>query len=206
MTQRIPADFAPDPLRERLEAMDSGHLEWHRDTMQTRWTDGYSQSELDAAQERYGLRFPADLIDLLLDRRPVDGWDWRKDDEGIREMLAHPLEGILFDVEHNNLWWPEWGSKSASAIEREAVVVSVVAAAPRLIPLIGHRYIPEEPNERGNPVFSVMQSDVIYYGSDLADYFEREFHPLPGRPAVADARYIPFWSDLVDRNGLLDVR
>lgn len=129
--------------------------------MQERWTDGYSQDELDAAQERHGLCFPPDLMNLLLDRRPVDGWDWRADDEGIRQALSHPLDGLLFDLEHNGLWWPEWGERPPSANERAEVLTMIVGAAPRLIPLISHRYISEEPHEAGNPVFSVMQSDVI---------------------------------------------
>lgn len=48
--------------------------------------------------------------------------------------------------------------------------LNVLKAAPRLIPICSHRYIPEEPHDAGNPVFSVMQSDVIYYGADLANY------------------------------------
>jgi hypothetical protein len=167
-----------------------------------RWTRGYTQSELDAAQERYGLRFPPDLVDLLLDRRPIEGWDWRTDDEGIRRALEHPLEGLLFDVEENELWWREWGARPERADERAEVVTAVVNAAPRLIPLIGHRYIAEEPHEAGNPVFSVMQADVIYYGADLADYFEREFDPrlFERRPIRRDIKFIPFWSELVERN------
>ena len=170
--------------------------------MREEWTRGYTQSELDAAQERYGLRFPPDLVALLLDRRPLSGWDWRADDAGIRRALKHPLGGLLFDVEQNSLWWPEWGERPASPAERAEIVTAVVEAAPGLIPLIAHRYIPEEPHEAGNPVFSVMQSDVIYYGADLADYFDREFHPapFPGKPLAPDIKFIPFWSDLVERN------
>lgn len=161
------------------------------------WTTGYTRSELDAAQERFNLRFPPDLVELLLDRRPLKGWDWRTDDAGIRRALEHPLEGLLFDVEHNGLWWPEWGEKPASADEQAEVVTAVVNAAPRLIPLIGHRYIPEEPHESGNPVFSVMQSDVIYYGANLAEYFANEFG---GTYQVGSVRPIPFWSEIVERN------
>jgi hypothetical protein len=66
-----------------------------------------------------------------------------------------------------------------------------------LVPLISHRYIPSEPNEAGNPVFSVYQSDVIYYGADLADYFE---HELDGwAPVTTPIKHIRFWSDLVER-------
>jgi hypothetical protein len=176
---------------------------WHDRAMRELWTDGYSPDELDAAQDRYGLRFPPDLVELLLDRRPVDGWDWRTDDADIRWALDHPLDGLLFDLEHNNLWWREWGERPASAGERAEVVTAIVKAAPPLIPLIAHRYIPAAPHEAGNPVFSVMQSDVIYYGADLADYFDREFNPATWsiRPFPENVRFIPFWSELVARNG-----
>lgn len=165
--------------------------------MREHWTNGYTQGELEIAQERYGLRFPPDLVDLLLDRRPVEGWDWRTDDADIRQALQHPLDGLLFDLEHNDLWWPEWGEKPPSAEERAELVTKIVNAAPRLIPLISHRYIPEEPHEAGNPVFSIMQSDVIYYGADLAEYFANEFG---GTYRISAVRRIRFWSDLVERN------
>lgn len=161
------------------------------------WTTGYTQSDLDAAQEHFGLRFPPDLIELLLERRPIEGWDWRTDKAGIRLALKRPLEGLLFDVEHNDLWWPEWGDQPESADERAEVVTGVVKAAPRLIPLIAHRYIPETPCESGNPVFSVMQSDIIYYGANLAEYFANEFG---GTYQVGSVRHIPFWSEMVARN------
>lgn len=165
--------------------------------MRERWTRGYTLAELEAAQERYQLRFPPDLIELLLDRRPVDGWDWRNDDAGIRSALAHPLDGLLFDLEHNDLWWPEWGDRPASAPERAEVLIAIVGAAPRLIPLIAHRYIPETSSEAGNPVFSVMQADVIYYGANLTEYFANEFG---GTYRIGSPRRIPFWSELVARN------
>ncbi len=163
------------------------------------WAEGYSQPELDAAQEKYGLVFPPDLVALLRDRRPVLGYDWRTDDKEIREMLRWPLEGLLFDVENNALWWPEWGDRPGTPEARSEVLANVVSEAPKLIPLVSHRYLPTEPNEAGNPVFSVYQSDVIYYGADLADYFEREFVE-PRRPLPEHIKRVRFWSDLVERN------
>jgi hypothetical protein len=159
------------------------------------WAEGYTQAELDAAQEKYGLIFPPDLVASFRDRRPVLGYDWRSDDPEIRAMLKWPLEGLLFDVEHNGLWEPEWGRRPSSEGERAEVVTKVVGDAPKLIPLVSHRYLPEEPHEVGNPVFSVVQSDVIYYGADLADYFEREFGD-PSRPLPHAVKPIRFWSDL----------
>lgn len=164
------------------------------------WAKGYTQSELEVAQAKYALVFPPDLVALLLDRRPVRAYDWRSDDKEIRQILKWPLEGLLFDVENNALWWPEWGSRPEAPDARAEVVAQVVSRAPKLIPLVSHRYLPSEPHEAGNPVFSVYQADVIYYGADLADYFEREFVD-PRRPLPQHIKRVRFWSDLVERNG-----
>ena len=174
-------------------------FEQHRQQEARSWAEGYTQGELDTAQAKYDLVFPPDLVALLREKRPLLGYDWRSDEKEIREMLAWPLEGLLFDVENNALWWSEWGVKPALPEERAEVVGRVVAAAPKLIPLISHRYLPSEPHEAGNPVFSVYQSDVIYYGVNLTDYFERELVD-PRRPFRDHIRRIRFWSDLVDRN------
>ncbi|MFO1109607.1 MAG: hypothetical protein U1E61_10525 [Bradyrhizobium sp.] len=164
------------------------------------WLKGYTQAELDRAQSRFGLEFPPDLIALLREKRPANGHDWTNETD-IREALAWPFEGLLFDVEQNHLWWPEWGTRPIDANAREEILRSVVSRATKLIPLISHRYLPEEPREQGNPVFSVYQADVIYYGADLEDYFEREFLGYTHRPWSQPTKHIPFWSDLVERNG-----
>lgn len=163
------------------------------------WAEGYTSAELDDAQAKYGLVFPPDLVALLRERRPTQGYDWRSDDEQIRAILKWPLEGLLFDVENNALWWPEWGRRPETIEGRAEVLKSVVSEAPKLVPLVSHRFLPTEPHEAGNPVFSVYQSDVIYYGSNLADYFEREFVDHR-RPVGQPIRHIRFWSDLVERN------
>ena len=164
-----------------------------------RWTTGYSAAELERAQSRFGLVFPPDLIDLLRDRRPVGGVDWN-DEQAVRSALAWPFEGLLFDVEENALWWSEWGGRPVNPADRANVLREVVAKAPALIPLIGHRYLPATPRLPGNPVFSVHQSDVIFYGVDLADYLDREEHGWSSRPWSASVREIPFWSEMVRRN------
>lgn len=165
------------------------------------WAEGYTQSELDDAQAKYGLVFPPDLVALFRDRRPVLGYDWRTDDKEIRDMMKWPLEGLIFDLENNALWWPEWGERPSTPEARAEVLTNVVNAAPKLIPLVSHRYLPADPHETGNPVFSVYQADTIYYGADLADYFEREFGNAD-RPWPQRIKHIRFWSDLVERNRL----
>lgn len=111
-------------------------------------------------------------------------------------MLDWPLEGIIFDIENNDFWLREWGDRPASSNERAEVASAAVSHAPKLIPLISHRYIPTEPSESGNPVFSIYQTDIIYYGANLTHYFENEFG---GWSALDESayRHIRFWSDLV---------
>jgi hypothetical protein len=132
---------------------------------------------------------------LLKDRRPLEGYDWRTDDQAIRQALAWPFEGLLLDIEHG-LWWPHLGERPDTAEKRVEVLRAAIAAAPRLIPILGHRYLPAEPNESGNPVLSVHQHDIIYYGRDLTDYFDREFHRTPG--PFGSMRRIRFWSDFIE--------
>ena len=79
-----------------------------------------------------------------------------------------------------------------------------VSEAPVLIPICSHRYIPAEPFESGNPVFSVHQTDIIYYGADLMDYLQNEFSYYFGRAGYAICRTprpVRFWSRLAEENG-----
>jgi hypothetical protein len=164
---------------------------------------GYSQSELDGVQDRWQLQFPPDLLDILLDRRPlIDDpkcFDWiTSDSKVIAESLAWPFEGFWFDVQNNDLWWPEWGEKPSKPSDQRERLAEVFLTVPKLIPLMGHRYLPDEPNEAGNPVFSVWQTDVIYYGADLFDWLERERQP--GKRGRQQFKEIRFWSQVVRFN------
>jgi hypothetical protein len=159
------------------------------------WAPGYTQGELDEAQERYAVRFPPDLIGLLLERQPANGYNWKGEDARIRRMLRWPLEMLLFDVEQG-FWWPEWGERPSLTEERMEVVENAIRDVPKLIPLLSHRFIPEEPNEEGNPVFSMHGFDTIYYGANLTEYFRNEFQ---GMHQIGSTRHIPFWSDIVER-------
>lgn len=164
---------------------------------------GLTIAELRRAEERFGVRFPPDLAELLGEGLPVGpGFpDWRTLDASIEHQLAGPLEGILFDVEHNAFWLPEWGARPAALDEATVIAAAAVRAAPALVPVAGHRYLPAEPLEAGNPVFSVVQTDIIYYGHDLASYVEAEWGAGYVASISFDAiRPIRFWSRLEERN------
>jgi hypothetical protein len=164
---------------------------------------GYSQAELDDVQAKWEIRFPQDLIEQLRERRLLidapDCFDWvTADPEHIRERLAWPFESYWRSVERHEIWWPEWGERPTSLTDQKEKLRWIFGEAPKLIPLIGIRYIPDEPHESGNPVFSVMASDIVYYGANLIDWLERERGGLQSKekpwPPIKEIR---FWGQAV---------
>jgi hypothetical protein len=161
---------------------------------------GLTDAEVIAIETRFAFRFPPDLREFLQLALPrgLRFPDWRSAEESmLRNWLDIPRDGILFDVEHNGFWLEEWGPRPRTLAEARYRVNELVAAAPKLIPVYGHRMIPDDPHESGNPVFSVHQTDIIHYGFDLADYLRHGFQ-LPGREPWPDqVRAIRFWD--IDR-------
>jgi hypothetical protein len=165
---------------------------------------GLSEPELERAEALVGARLPPDLREFLAQGLPIgEGLpNWREpESKALRDQLDWPFEGIAFDIEHSAFWWDAWGARPPQLADAILVARAQVALAPRLIPISGHRYLPAEPGLAGNPVFSVYQTDIIYYGSDLGTYLRCEFDLLPYADAVIrEPRSIAFWSELVAAN------
>jgi len=160
---------------------------------------GLTDIEIEDTQLRFGFRFPPDLRAFLQTALPLGDRfpDWRNGDvSGLEEWLDLPRRGIAFDIESNGFWLDEWGPRPATLEAALEISDGLIAAAPKLIPIYLHRMMPAEPHLPGNPIFSVHQTDIIYYGMDLRDYLIREFlaregiaiWPMPGEP-----RPIEFW-------------
>jgi hypothetical protein len=120
---------------------------------------------------------------------------------------AWPFEGLAFDIEKNAFWVDEWGPRPLHVADAVEIARKHVSAAPTLIPIYSHRYLPADPSLPGNPVFSVYQSDIIVYGRDLWDYFRHEFQTedwlqrnlekgITEEEFDASLRKIPFWTRL----------
>lgn len=160
---------------------------------------GLSEGELAATETEFGFRFAADHRDLLARALPTgSGWPaWRRRDDELRRRLEQPAEGLAFDAVHNGFWPTSWGVRPSGSIAVTHAVQVAARKVPVLVPLYRHRYVPAAATPGPSPVFSVHQSDVIYYGRDLADYATREF--LGDRSDPVDTTGItpvPFWSDL----------
>lgn len=180
------------------------YLEELRRTLESKGIDldrGLTEEEFSRIESDFGFRFPPDLRAVLGAMLPVsEGFpNWRAGStHELLEWLDAPAEGIAADVEDNRFWMDGWGERPEDVDDAIEEARRLVAAAPVLIPLFSHRYLPATPAEAGNPVFSVVDADVICYGADLAGYFHAEFDaPLP-ESAAKRPRKIAFWSDLVE--------
>ncbi|MFB7831604.1 SMI1/KNR4 family protein [Streptomyces sp. NPDC056056] len=140
---------------------------------------GLGEAELDAVEERFGFRFAADHRVFLAAGLPLGSprWpDWRGGDpDDLADRLARPADGLLFDVEHNGFWHPAWGPRPSRVAEALRLARAELANVPPLVPLYSHRYLPGTSGDWGHPVLSVVQTDIIVYGNDLADYLRHEF-------------------------------
>jgi hypothetical protein len=177
---------------------------------------GLTGAELDRIEQEFGFRFAADHRAFLsaglpvntrpqprepgvIHARPKPWPDWRNGDrDELRSLLDWPIEGVLFDVENNGFWYHGWGSHPRDTASALATATRMLAQVPKMVPVYGHRYLPGQPDTFGHPVLSIWQTDIIYYGSDLADYIDREF----GRGGAGDDLWEPkasvgFWRDLV---------
>ena len=169
---------------------------------------GLSADELTVAEQRFGFTFARSHREFLSRLLPVEGpeaeagaaWpDWRHGTtEDLMGRLSWPTDGVVFDVLHAGFWPASWGTRPVGRSDAEAVARSRLGEVPALVPIFGHRYLPAAPTNEDPPVFSVWQTDVIYYGDDIADWSAREFGGEPHPRTISPDRRTPFWSDLVD--------
>jgi hypothetical protein len=165
---------------------------------------GMSLSEINDTEKLYDISFPVELKHLFSVGLPVSKsfCNWRNTQEEnvqrIKDLLDMPIQGLIFDLETNDFWCDDWGEKPIDIRDARCILLEKYNEAPPMIPIYGHRYIPFVPNEIDIPVFSIMQSDIIYYGTDLISYLEIEFDFKQYSELVQEKiRHVDFWSDLL---------
>jgi hypothetical protein len=143
---------------------------------------GLSDQEFNTIESTYEISFNIDHKEFLKSGLVTGGrfYNWRDDSDDnityIREMLQWPLDGILFDIEFSN-YWIDAIEKPASINERKEIFRQwYTLNVPKLIPIFSHRFMCSEPKLSGAPVYSVHQTDIIYYGMNITDYLSKEFH------------------------------
>jgi hypothetical protein len=178
---------------------------------------GLTDAEFASIEQEHGFEFADDHRAFLAAGLPLNGpvveedgvyrtrqkpWpEWRGGDPNeLRERFGRPIDGVLFDVEHNGMWHHTWGERPAGLDEALETARLQLAQVPKMIPVYAHRFLPAGRGASGHPVLSMWQTDIIYYGVDLVDYIHQEF----GGPRMdrTDPRWdpqatVPFWKDFL---------
>ena len=172
---------------------------------------GLTNSEVKEIETLFGIHFPPDLKLFLQTALPISKSfpNWRLaltndgEKEDILRLLNSPLTGMLFDIDNNSFWVKDWGAKPESQEEKHRIAEKNYLLYPKLIPIYSHRFIPSRPLEVDNPIISVHQMDIIYYGYDLLSYFEDEFEiKLPEiSKAPTQPKKIEFWDLVIENAG-----
>jgi len=154
-------------------------------------------------EDFFGQQLPEDAIWLASNIYDPDSYilRWTRGVEAIKEFERWVYRGVAAEVDAG--FWPQaWGAKPASGPERVAQLDDFWAIWPKLLPLTGHRALPVSPAQAGNPVFSLMQTDIIYYGFSLVDWFQLDHSDRSSSHAKFHAskpsRHIPGWSDFAE--------
>lgn len=217
----------PEPTLQVFELHGAGGCAWRPGS---RWLGGLTEAQIEAAEQKYGLTFPEDYRvflrtlhaldrsmfhagfaegDLLVEGECPAFYNWLVDDEAIAGALEWPLEGLVFDAVRSDLWFDDWGPRPSDEPEARHRLAGVLRSAPRLVPVLGHRYLVEADCPRGHVVLSVYQSDIIVYARDLRTLLLKELAELLDVPDAARAAYdhepyrraarqIPFWGRFLD--------
>jgi hypothetical protein len=161
-----------------------------------------SSAEIASIEAQLGFRVPEDFVYLfqhLQDPgRVFFPWsDFKKQEYDDR--INRVLKGIEFDIDRNKFWLDRWGRRPASLPAALEIARKDFETWPKLLPIHSHRFLAAEPCRWGNPVFSIVQTDIIYYGADLAHYLVNEFidHDFGLHTHAQSIHEIPIWSDLV---------
>lgn len=170
---------------------------------------GMTNGLLASVEQQLGFDLPSDFRALLQNLRDPGGvffpWSNFSLDE-YNYSIEWILKGLEFDIEHNEVWLKRWGARPTDLALAKGYARSDFKSWPRLIPIYGHRFLPVDPCLPGNPVFSIWQTDIIYYGETLGDYLLREFiRSEKDKPLRSLIRRIPIWSDFVEEtDGFLE--
>jgi len=166
---------------------------------------GMTSAEIIRAEEFYDIEFPKDMKEMLMNFVPVSNrfYNWNdyfeENVSKIKYMLEWPYDGIIFDIENSNFWLEEFGERPENIEERIQIFKKYINQnrnqIPKLIPIFAHRYVVSG-KYADYPILSVYQTDIIYYGYNLLDYFEHEFNNKNNFNIIRDIKEVPFWSYL----------
>lgn len=161
---------------------------------------GLEEPEFMRIEKIYDISFPYAYKEFLSEAMPVsDGfYNWRNFTDNntymIKSMLELPFKNVKKYI--SEIFFYEDEYKELNEKDRNSEIIRRLSRAPKLIPIFAHRYVPIYANDNP-PVLSIHGIDIIYYGINLQDYFNKEFHIGEMVDESIGVERIPFWSELM---------
>ena len=216
---------------EEFLAQDQASYIWQQGT---KWL-GLSDEEIDTLEKQWSLQFPPDYrlflkylhcIDKPITIATYDGdtrkiipcdsilfHNWQRDAESIQMAYQQLADDLTYEVLNNNAWKPGWGRKPVTRYGQSQQIEKLVAEAPKLIPVYGHRFLLTEPCVAGNPIITLRQSKMVIYSPDLFFFLCKDFSDLLfmdkkelqnlliesrriSKEKYQEYKKIPFWGEL----------
>lgn len=162
---------------------------------------GASETALNAVETALGAALPDDLRYLAAHTSDPDDqiFGWIENPGQVTEFREWVFDGICSEITGSLFWLSAWGERPEDECQRLEIFENAFDTWPRLIPLTGQRALAIDPADEGNPVFSIMQTDVQCVGTDLADWMARDLilsAPDDAAPVdLSQSRHIRIWSD-----------
>jgi hypothetical protein len=168
---------------------------------------GMSSSDIENVEKQLGFKMPEDFKYLLQNVKDPGGtlFPWSKfTKKEYDDLIDWVFHGVAFDIEHNACWLQNrWGPRPKTLAECIDIARKDFVTWPKLLPVYGHRFLAAEPCLPDNPVFSIMQTDIIYYGANLAHYLLQEFiqdhKNYAANTYEQGIRQIEVWSDFASQ-------
>lgn len=174
---------------------------------------GLTDNEIEAVEKAFDAPLPPDFK-LFLQAGVIRDNPPAKDSKVISRPYypdwSHPEEVAVksqdwieqhvfkFDIEKNGYWYKEFGDKPTNSAHAVQQALEVIRTWPPLFPIHGHRFIPSNPHNAGNPVLSVRQAtDTVYYGMNLLEHLSMDFH-LGLNVENEPKKPVPYWGEAFD--------
>lgn len=113
--------------------------------------------------------------DEIISEEGIWLYNWLENEEEINERLHGLSDWLYLDVEGlNKVWLKSWGKRPSSKEKREEIFQQWFSKIPKLIPILGHRFVVSDSNLKWNPVISMWGADIIVMGWDFRTYLLNE--------------------------------
>lgn len=206
-------------IKERTENLWLSEDWRNHDFYGAKWQP-LTEQQIEKIEEKYNLKFIEEHKEFLKILHAIDKvqtvqyedengevffetdilfYNWLKDEDEIKDRLYGLSDWLYSDVEGvNKVWLKSWGKRPSTYAKRSEIFDQWFSKIPKLIPILGHRFVVSGLNLQWNPIVSVWGSDIIVMGWDFRTYLLNELKiNLDIQIEVFDEEDKMFYSELL---------